>query len=296
MAGVIDTLRQKYRSGDMLVKFLFINIGVFVVLRIAALVLYIAGLPAEWPLQWLGMPASGSELLTRPWTVLTYMFVHYDILHILFNMLWLYWLGRIFIEVFTPKHFVALYIYGGIAGALLYAVASNLSPVMSSNGLLIGASASVMAIVVASAMRSPDYQVGLLFFGNISLKWIALVSILIDMLSIDMGNIGGNIAHLGGIGMGALFAWLYGRGIDIAKPFNRTIDKIVSHSWQCQSAKTPNARVADNRAQRTSAAKNASKSEAEVEMDTILEKIKHSGYASLTPEEKNRLFDVTKKV
>lgn len=278
----------------MLIKIIFINIAVFVILRLSAIFITLTGGSTDFMLNLVGVPADTSALLYRVWTIFTYMFVQYDILHILFNMLWLYWFGSIFCSYFTNKQFVMLYIYGGIAGALLYILAYNIFPYFAASAgsaYLIGASASVIAIVIATAMRAPDYQMNLLFFGGVSLKWIAAVTILIDFLSIDSTNAGGHIAHLGGAFAGFIFCILYGKGIDITKPINQTIDRIVAWRQKLEfnhklNFKKPKAK--------TKKQPDKMNDEDIAKMDIILEKIKRSGYSSLTSEEKKKLFDVTK--
>ena len=287
----------------MLVKFLFINIAVFLFIRLAAVVSVILGMPTQGIVEWVSMPSNLAVLSHKPWTVLTYMVSHYDFFHILFNMLWLYWLGGIFLEFFTEKHFAALYIYGGLGGALLYFLIYNTVPVYESvnNTTLLGASASVYAIVVAAALKSPNYPINMLFIGQISLKWVVLFIIGFDLMTItDGANIGGHIAHIGGILIGAMFAYALKKGIDITKPLNTLIDKIVNLfskrpemsfkrniKYKKKNEATPKSGVQNNtsRASRTELS----------EMDAILEKIKHSGYTALTDEEKEKLFNISKK-
>lgn len=287
----------------MLVKFLFINIAVFIFIRLAAVISVIFGMPANTIVEWVSMPTNLDMLAHKPWTVLTYMVSHYDFFHILFNMLWLYWLGTIFLDLFTEKHFAALYIYGGIGGALLYLLIYNTVPAYdaASASYLIGASASVYAIVVAPAVKAPDYQIRLMLLGNVSLKWVTIFIIGFDILTItDGANIGGHIAHIGGMLTGFLFAYAFNRGTDITKPLNTLIDKIVTlFSKKPEISFKQNIRKKQRRQSttKTETKKNNSKaSKTELsEMDAILEKIKHSGYTALTDEEKEKLFNISKK-
>lgn len=274
-------------------KIIFINIGVFIALRLTAVIITLFGGYPDFLMEWIGVPASLDALAHRPWTLITYMFAQYDILHILFNMLWLYWFGVIFIQYFTPKQFFALYIYGGLGGAALYLLSYNIFPYFAlsiPSAYLIGASGSVIAIVVATAFRAPDYQMGLLFLGNISLKWIAIVTILIDLISIDSGNAGGHIAHLGGAAIGIIFALLYKKGTDITRPFNALIDQLASIG-------KPKPYSFKKKKSRGKASESTDKMDDQdiAIMNNILEKIKKSGYSSLSSEEKRKLFDVSKK-
>ena len=197
MEDFFNKLRLRYKQGSVLLKLIYINVAVFIIIRLLAVFLTLFNWDTLNFLSYVEVPSSLSVLLIRPWTLITYMFVHYEILHILFNMLWLYWFGVIFLQYFGEKQMGGLYILGGLAGAVFYIISYNVFPYFSGHqGMMCGASASVIAIVVATAMRVPDYKVNLLFLGAISLKYIAIVTILIDLLSVTSGNGGGHIAHL----------------------------------------------------------------------------------------------------
>ena len=308
MAGFIDNLRSRYAAATVPVRFVLVNVAVFVIVRVVALVCLLFAVDAMPAIELLEMPSNPVKFLHQPWSVISYMFLHYDVMHILFNMLWLYWFGAMFHQIFGTRRFVGLYFLGGIGGALLYMLAYNVLPLFSSTeGLLLGASASVLAIVAATAVRQPDYKVGLLFFGQISLKWIAIVTIFIDVISIGSSNAGGHIAHLGGALTGAAFALADRRGTDITAWFNRAIDWIVNLTRRRPRVKVGNfhnspftrtkqqPRTDKQQYERDNGRRNSMTPAEEAEMDEILKKIKLSGYASLTAEEKRRLFEVSKR-
>ena len=308
MAGFIDNLRSRYAAATVPVRFVMVNVAVFVIVRVLALVCLLFAVDAMPAIELLEMPSNPVKFLHQPWSVISYMFLHYDVMHILFNMLWLYWFGAMFHQIFGTRRFVGLYFLGGIGGALLYMLAYNVLPLFSSTeGLLLGASASVLAIVAATAVRQPDYKVGLLFFGQISLKWIAIVTIFIDMISIGSSNAGGHIAHLGGALVGAAFALADRRGTDITAWFNRAIDWIVNLTRRRPRVKVGNfhnspftrtkqqPRTDKQQYERDNGRRNSMTPAEEAEMDEILKKIKLSGYSSLTAEEKRRLFEVSKR-
>ena len=180
MADFIDMLRSRFRMASLLARIIYVNIGVFVVLRLVGIAGFLFGFDAGGIISYVELPSSPWWFLRQPWTIVTYMFAHYDVLHILFNMLWLWWFGQLFLQFFSPRHLTGLYFVGGIGGGLLYMLAYNLLPAFAwHNGLLLGASAAVIAIVVATAVQAPNYKVVLLFFGEISIKWIAIVTILV---------------------------------------------------------------------------------------------------------------------
>ena len=289
--AIIDDIKRKYRQGTMLMRIIYINIAIFVLLHLVAFVGVIMNVPAQGMIQWLQVPSNLSQLLYAPWTLITYMFTHYDLLHILFNMLWLYWMGRIFLEYFTPKRLSALYLLGGLGGALLYLLAMNLLPhFIGSNAYLMGASASVIAIVVAVAVWAPDYKIGLLFIGEVSLKWVAIITIGIDLLSVDAGNAGGHIAHLGGAAVGAIYATALRLGTDITRPLNAALDWLASlFSRRDKGIGAPVGGTAYNSQHQ------ATDEPTEAQIDAILDKIKRSGYTSLTDKERDLLFRASRK-
>lgn len=238
-------------------------------------------------LHWVELPSSPALLITRPWTIISYMFAQYDLIHILFNMLWLYWFGTMFRMCCTARQMMALYIIGGIAGGLLFIVAYNCLPVfIHSTGWLIGSSASVIAIVTATAILMPDFRMHLFLIGAVSLKWIAIATIVLVLVGISGTNAGGEISHVGGILAGALFATRLRKGHDITAGPNRVIDNIVNAfkgirrpAPAPRRTSTPRMSDADRR-----------------ELDIILDKIKKSGYSALTPAERKRLFDLSRNI
>ena len=231
MATTIETALKRFASATMLMKIVVINIAVFLVLNIISIVMIFAGEESGRFIveQWVAMPGNFGRLARHAWTPLSYMFSQIEPLHLIFNMLWLYWFGIVFQLLSTPKRMIGLYLLGGLGGAALYLLAVNTIPYFAGHGgLLIGSSASVIAIVTATAIMAPDYRMNLLFLGAVSLKWIAIVTIGIDLLSVTGSNAGGHIAHLGGAAVGAIFALGLKRGHDITAPLNSLIDAIVN--------------------------------------------------------------------
>lgn len=282
----------------MLMRIIYINIAVFVVLNIINLFGLLFNPEFINALKWVEVSSNPWEVLVKPWTLITYAFSHTDIFHILFNMLWLYWLGRIFMEYFTSKQLAGLYVLGALGGAGLYLLAYSFLPVFARlpQSYMLGASASVLAIVVATAVYAPDYKIGLLFIGQISLKWVALVTVMIDLFSVNTINAGGHIAHIGGALVGMLFALMMRRGHDITAPLNAVIDKVASLFSRKESKKGPGAPIG-GRAYRGNASGNAGASQrpSESDLDRVLAKIKRSGYTALTDEERDILFSFGKK-
>ncbi len=297
----IEDIKRTYRQGSMLMRLVLINIGVFVLLHVAVLVAMLFNQPGESLLQWVELPSDLGQLVRRPWTLVTYMFSHYGLLHILFNMLWLYWLGRIFMEFFSPKQLSGLYLLGGLGGAVLYLLAYNVFPYFAGqSGLLIGASASVFAVVLAVAVYAPDYKIGLLFLGEVSIKWIAIVMIALDVVGMEGGSIGASVAHLGGAVLGVWYALRIKQGRDITRPLNMVIDGIVGmfngRSWSLPKRRVkPSASTPTSGQTSSSAGKYPDDAVSEEELDIILGKIKAAGYDALTDEEKDKLFKASRR-
>ena len=289
----LDDIKNTFNKKDNgLIQIIFINVAVFIGINLFYTITFLANTGPELYdslLKWLSVPASLSKLITRPWTIITYMFLHEGFFHILFNMLWLFWLGKILHEYLGNKKLISTYVLGGISGGLLYIIAFNVFPVfheMTEYSFALGASAGVLAIVIATATLLPDYPIRLLFLGAIKLKYIAIFSIVIDVISIGKGNSGGHIAHLGGAIFGFIYIKQLQKGNDLATRFNKIMDSLSS----IFSGKS-NLKVSHKSAPKTAsstASKNSTPNQDAI--DAILDKIAKSGYDSLSKEEKDILF------
>lgn len=299
MAGIFDDLKRTFQQGNIVVRLIYINVAAFILCALVGVVLGLFGISSAEFLRSLYLPADLLQLLRRPWTLITYMFMHAGIWHLLGNMLWLYWFGKLFLYFFSSKHLRGLYVVGGLLGGLLYIVAYNVFPIFETHlysATLVGASASVLAIAIATAIREPEYRINLMLIGPVRLKYFALFIVLFDALYVGSNNAGGHIAHLGG----ALAGWWFAKGIssgyDITHWVNVCIDAIgglfVKRERKPRKPKmkvhTTNSRTADYEY-------NARKKAQSDEVDKILEKLKKSGYASLSDEEKRRLFEASKR-
>ncbi|MBK5719369.1 rhomboid family intramembrane serine protease [Dysgonomonas sp. Marseille-P4677] len=289
-----DNIKPILKRKDILIRLIVINICVFLVLTgINVTKLFNVDI-TDIVINYLAIPARLDILATRFWTPLTYMFVHENFLHILFNMLMLYWFGQIFLAYFGPKNLGSLYILGGFAGAALFVLSFNTIPlfVMMNGAPMIGASASVMAIIFAVAFYRPNQEVGLFFFGRIKIIYIALIIFVLDFVGLSStSNPGGHVAHIGGAIMGYIYAKQYLRGKDITGWLSKIIDSIANLSKPKSQKKM---KVKYNRTETDYEYNQRKRNESE-EIDRILDKIKASGYTSLNTEEKKRLFDASKK-
>lgn len=294
MTSIIDDIKQSFRSGNMITRIIIINVAVFMFLA-----LFNAFIPSLYKIlsNWIYIPSSPLKLLTRPWTILTHMFSHLGMWHMAFNMLILYWFGRIVGDLLNDRRVLPLYILGGFAGAVFYFLASNFLPNVGS-GNAHGASAAVLCIVAAAAMTSPDYTMRLLFLGDVKLKWIALAVIFVNILG-TQGNVntGGSWGHLGGLAFGIFYVWKLRKGSDITEPMQETIAWVADRLDGAPKRKKTTLKVTHVSTKKRPVKRKPTKASADLQqqVDMILDKIKLQGYDSLTDEEKEILFRASKK-
>jgi len=292
--GLWDDIKKSFRQGNSLIKLIYINIAVFILVALTAITGFLLTNPliAEKTIDLLAVPSSLSSLLIRPWTLITYMFLHKDIWHILFNMLWLYWFGTIFLQYLDQKKLVSVYLLGGISGAVLYILSFNIFPAFRdivSESVAIGASASVMAVVIAIAAYVPDYTVSLFLFGRIKIKYMALAIFVLTSFMDFSVNSGGKLAHIGGALFGYLYTLNLRQGKDLGKGINRIIDSVVTFIKPGKKMKVTYKKPADDYEY------NKTKAEQQTKINAILDKISKAGYDSLTKEEKDTLFRESQK-
>jgi len=288
--GIVDDLKHTYHKGSSLNKLIYINIAVFLAIAAVSIIAFLLdnSLITLKAIDLLSVPSSFGKLLLRPWTVITYMFTHKDIWHILFNMLWLYWFGTIFLEYLDQRKLVSVYLLGGLSGALVYVLSFNIFPAfkeMVSESVAIGASASVMAIVIAVAAYVPNYSINMLFIGRIKIIYVALV-IFVLTSAVDFSvNSGGKLAHIGG----ALFGYIYSvslkKGHDAGIWINKIIDFFATLFKPRKKLKVTYKKP------KTDYEYNRIKADHQAKINMILDKISKGGYDSLTKEEKDALFN-----
>jgi len=283
-----------FMGRSALARLIILNVAVWILIRFLDVFfdLFNSAHLTQQLTGWLAVPADPAKLITRPWTVVTYMFLHFDFLHILFNLLWLYWFGKIFTGFLSDRQLVSVYLMGGLSGALLYVVSFNLFPKFEEvyrASLMLGASASVMAVVVAIALYAPGYRLFLLFLGPVKISYIALFSIVLDVLMIKSQNSGGHLAHLGGALWGFAYIRMLRNGNDVAHYFNGLNFSRLSGLFRKRKyARFTNVYTSDR--PRTDEEYNAERADRQKRIDRILDKISKSGYESLTREEKELLF------
>jgi membrane associated rhomboid family serine protease len=290
--NLLVNLKQTFLQGSAVIRLIYLNVALYLLLQIIGILLKLFNIDGSLLFGLLALPSEPVLILHRPWTLLTYMFLHQDFFHILFNMFALYWFSKVFLMYFSEKQLYGLYVIGGLAGGLLYVVAYNIFPLfLQREGLLMGASGSITAIILAVALNSPNLGMRFLLIGNVKLKFIALAVVLISFFGITSSNAGGEIAHLGGALYGYIFIVSLRRGKDNTRGFSKLMDSL-STLFKPRRLKVK--RTAGNK-KMNDQEYNMSKAANMAEIDRILDKIKASGYGSLTDEEKRKLFEQSKK-
>jgi len=289
--SIIGDIKYQFRYGNMVVKLIFVNLAVFAFFGLFYLFSFFAQSDSLYQLvlKEFEAPASLHQLLRQPWSVFTYMFLHVAPLHVIFNMLWLYWFGDIFVLYLSDKKVLPLYIIGGLGGVIIYLLAYNLLPVFKADipfAYLLGASASIMAIVFAAATLNPDHEISLILIGAVKIKYVAVFSLLLDIITIPYSNAGGYLAHVGGALTGYLFITGLRSGFDISA---------IPGKFTGLFKRKPAVKVSyKNTGGNMTSSTTRSKGEQE-KVDEILDKISRSGYDSLSKEERDILFNYSKK-
>lgn len=274
---LINKLIKDFKNTNILYKLIYINVGIFLTYNILIVMCSLFMLDASPSIEKLILPSNTNTLIKQPWSIISYMFFHKTFIHLLFNMIWLHFSGKLFLDYFSEKQFLSTYFMGGICGGLLFILSFNYLPafeIVNQNAKAMGASASVLAIMFAISTHIPNYRIQIPFIGMIKIKYLAFALIILDIISIPKGNAGGHIAHIGG----ALFGYIYikqlNKGVDISKNLYQIINMIFAMNI---FGKKNNIKKNQNK------------------IDNILEKISKSGYSSLNKNEKEILFNASKR-
>ena len=302
----LDDAKQFFKQKSILNRLIIINIAVFLLVNVINLFLHLfkvkfspAGMPETSSITYFfSVPANTELLLLRPWTIFTYMFLQVDIWHIFFNMVLLYFGGRIFLEYLDQRKLLSTYLLGGLVGAAFYILAFNVFPVFNESlpySVALGSSASVLAIFVAISAYVPEYSVNLLLFGRVKLKYLAIIIVVLDLVSISESNPGGHIAHLGG----AFWGYIYVSQMKLGRNFTinfRWMNIKKFFSLFARAEKKPKYDPVTGKGRPlTDEEYNAMKNQHQQRIDKILEKISKSGYSSLSKAEKELLFSSSNK-
>lgn len=285
MNNLKDKIRYRFKTASIVEQIIYLNIGVYIITLLFRLFSFLSNSNVNYLYQWFSMPSSLENFLFKPWTIVSYGFLHADFFHILFNLLILYYIGQLFLDFFSKRDFLIYYFAGIVIGGMLYLASYNLFPALRSGSTyLMGASAGVTAILIGIAAKIPNYAIRFRFIGAIKLWYIAAAFVLIDIIQIPVSNTGGHIAHLGG----ALTGYLLTTQFTASGRKNNWVVNLFN-----KKKKSPLKTVYKKK--KTSAGKAASTDAQQQRIDAILDKISKSGYKSLSQEEKDFLFSVGKK-
>lgn len=284
-----SNIYQNYLQRSIVEKIIILNVAIFVLTYLFNTLSFLFNVDGNFIMTWFSLKPDFELLLYRPWTIITYGFLHAGFFHILFNMMVLYYFGNLFLDFFNSRQFLAYLILGIISGGLIYILSYNFLPgLQTQQSLLVGASAGVMAVVIGIASHIPHYSLRFRFIGNIKLLYIAVALVVLDVVQIPAGNAGGHLAHLGGSLLGFLMTRYFNQGKNFVDWFEGLFIK---------NKKQPLKTVYKNSKQskQTTYQSKETKSEEQMRIDSILDKISKSGYDTLTKEEKDYLFKAGKK-
>ena len=277
MKILLNKISNEYKVSSSLNKIIYLNIILFVIIKIYISTLFLFDINTTFLFEKLTLPAKIELIKTKPWSIFSFMFVHSNFVHLTFNMLWLYFIGNIFLKWLNNKQLIYIYILGGISGGLFFIICYNYLPILQKdiqNAVGFGASASIFAIMTAITIYKPDQQIQIPFIQKIKLKNITIFLTIYYIVSLTGGNTGGYLAHIGG----GIFSFIYMKKLDTSKIF-KSIFKNSSKFNEKDSDYIYNQK----------------QNKKNKEIDIILEKISKSGYKSLNKKEKEILFKSSKK-
>lgn len=288
--NIIDDLKLQYKMGGIVTKLIFWNAALFVFPWLFFALLSLLGVNIDY-IHYVSLSSNPAHLLWKPWSLLSYAFFHSGIMHIIFNMIVLNFSGRLFMTYFTAKQLLGLYVLSAIFAGISYILVFY---VLSINAPIVGASAAIMAILVATTTYNPLMDLRLLIIGNVKLWHITAVIVIIDLMQLRSENMGGHISHLSGAFFGFIFIKLLQNGTDLSTLVSRFLD-FFANLFKKNTA-TPFKKVHKNYSKplEKSVSKIVAKDKSQQQIDEILDKISQSGYDSLTKEEKEFLFKVGK--
>ncbi len=276
-------LKYKYEYANIVIKIIYITVVVFIITYLLNTLAFLFQGGDNFVINWFALSPDFNELLYKPWTIITYGFLHSGILHILFNLLVLYYVGNIFMNFFSKEQFLTYYFSGIFVGGIIFMLSYNYLPGLGTgNSVLVGASAGVTAILVGLATYIPNYALHFQFIGRVPLKYLAIFFVALDVIQIPDGNAGGHLAHLGGALIGFLLTNNLNKGEDMIKIFSNLFKPKKPKPFKTVHKK------------KTAYYAKRQTTEHQRRVDSILEKISKSGYEALSKEEKDFLFKAGK--
>ncbi len=278
MSSFVDNIKYRYNKGNIVEKLIYINVAVFLLSYLFNTLAFLMADSSSFVFDWFSLPANFDDFLFKPWTLFTYAFLHAGLWHILSNLLVLFYIGNLFLEYFTPKHFLNYYILGALFGGLIFLASYNLFPALKqSNSLLVGASAAVTAIFIGITTYIPNYEIKIRFIGFVKLWYLAAIWIGLDIIQIPAGNAGGHLAHLGGALIGFILTSRTKKDSPIFDYFLNLFKSKKQNPLKTVYKSAKRSKTTGTKAHQK-------------KVDEILDKISKSGYETLSKEEKDFLF------
>ncbi len=286
--NIIDDIKLQYRTGGMVQKLLFWNIGLFVLATLVDVVLKFSGIGFSY-FDYVALSSNTVAFFEKPWTILTFNFFHAGVFHLIFNVLVLHFSGRLFNTYFTDKQLFGVYLLGGFFSGLTFIV---MYFVLGKISLLVGASGAIMALLIATATYAPFMLLRIPLVGTVKLWHVAFFVLLMDLIQLPLENMGGHLAHFGGALFGFIYIQLLQKGVDLTKPLSIFLDRLVTVF--SPKPKTPFRKIHRNTEKKSVHSYGQNNEMFQKQIDEILDKISQSGYDCLTKEEKEFLFKAGK--
>lgn len=295
MAAFIDRFRKICDGSKILSALILLNTFVWIIAVIFNFAAEKLNVPSLSPTGWLPLPDILEGVVRHPWTILTYMVTQFSFLHLLFNMLWLYWFGKLLLITLSDRQLLFIYISGGLAGALLFLVSGIIFHNSGNGTYLCGASSAVLAVMTVDMFRMPDMRCNLLLIGEVKLKWLAPACILLTLIGESSGSTGSIAAHFGGILSGLVIIIFLKKGIDLSKPLKHFLSAASRKTGTKSRRLPPDYESRPKRADafRMAAEKRLPDSD---RLDQLLDKIRISGYNSLNSLEKRELNAISRRI
>ena len=291
---VLDDLKLQYKIGGIAIRLIFWNILFFVVPEVVFALLKLFSVHINY-VEYVSLSSNSINLFWKPWSVLSYAFFHSGIIHLLMNMLMLFYVGRLFTTFFTQKQFLGIYILGAIFSGIVYILGYTFLPaLMNVNTDMVGASGAIMTVLIATVTYQPFMEVRLFGVWKLPLWQIAFLILFIDMIQLPMNNTGGHIAHLGGALFGFIYIKFLVNGTDLSNIVSTVIDFFVNLFQPSKKSPFKKVHVNPKKPYTKSTSKIVVKDKSQQQIDEILDKISQSGYDALTAEEKEFLFKAGK--
>lgn len=285
MKNIIEKIQYRFNSANIVEQIIYVNVAVFLLTFLINSFSFLMNLGDNFIFDWFSLPANFENFISKPWTIITYGFLHGGFLHILFNLIVLFYFGNLFLDFFSKKEFLIYYFSGIIAGGIIFMLSYTYFPALQNDlSFLVGASAGVTSILVGIATKIPSYALHFRFIGAVKLWYIAVGFILLDIVQIPISNTGGHLAHLGG----ALIGFILTNQFDNSKSKTSLFSNLFT-----SDKKKPLKTVYKKHKKKTNTTINTEAQQ--LKIDQILDKISKSGYETLTKDEKEFLFSVGKK-